>query len=191
MKLGIKNAEDLVKEGNSVARGIICMLAYQLFSYDEKSGYDFIGILPERRKNPERITRESVLNWGRMILGSNADGKKIFFKSVTMDDMTGKTLKVNLPFNDYAHLKAPHNMIRMELRRMEKRDLFKLVEHPNMRWCNIGSRECAFFIQYKGLGFCVTELQGRGCSPGLELGERVGNKGVSRSLSISGEILLR
>ena len=44
------------------------MLAYELFSYDEKNGYNFIGILPERRKNAERITKESVINWGRTIL---------------------------------------------------------------------------------------------------------------------------
>jgi len=77
------------------------MEAYELFSYDEENGYEFIGILPERRKNPERITKESVLNWGRMILGDNADGKKIFFKSVRIDDITGKTFKVNLSFKDY------------------------------------------------------------------------------------------
>jgi hypothetical protein len=77
------------------------MEAYELFSYDEENGYEFIGILPERRKNPERITKESVLNWGRMILGDNADGKKIFFKSVRIDDITGKTFEVNLSFKDY------------------------------------------------------------------------------------------
>jgi hypothetical protein len=77
------------------------MEAYELFSYDEENGYEFIGILPERRKNPERITKESVLNWGRMILGDNADGKKIFFKSVRIDDIIGKTFKVNLSFKDY------------------------------------------------------------------------------------------
>jgi len=91
---------ELVKEVNSITRGIIRMLAYELFSYDEKNGYNFIGILPERRRNPKRITKESVLNWGRMILGSNADGKKIFFKSVTIDDITGKTFEANLPFYD-------------------------------------------------------------------------------------------
>ena len=69
------------------------MEAYELFSYDEENGYEFIGILPERRKNPERITKESVLNWGRMILGDNADGKKIFFKSVRIDDIIGKTIR--------------------------------------------------------------------------------------------------
>jgi len=69
------------------------MEAYELFSYDEENGYEFIGILPERRKNPERRTKESVLNWGRMILGDNADGKKIFFKSVRIDDIIGKTIR--------------------------------------------------------------------------------------------------
>jgi hypothetical protein len=76
------------------------MLAYQLFSYDEKNGYNFIGILPEKRMNQKRITKESVLNWGRTILGSNADGKKIIFKSVTIDDITGKTFTANLCFSD-------------------------------------------------------------------------------------------
>jgi hypothetical protein len=76
------------------------MVAYELFSYDEKNGYSFIGILPERRRDSKRITKESVLNWGRMILGSNADGKKIFFNSVTIDDITGKTFEANLPFTD-------------------------------------------------------------------------------------------
>ncbi len=77
------------------------MVAYELFSYDKKSGYNFIGILPERRKDPKRITKESVLNWGRMVIGSNTRDKKIFFKSVTIDDITGETLEANSSFNDY------------------------------------------------------------------------------------------
>ena len=77
------------------------MVAYQLFSYDKKNGSNFIGILPERRRDPKRITKESILNWGRMILGSNADGKEIFFKTVTIRDITGKTFKTQLPFYDY------------------------------------------------------------------------------------------
>ena len=76
------------------------MVAYELFSYDKENGHNFIGILLERRRNPKRITKESVLNWGRMILGSNTDGKKIFFKSVIIDDITGKTFEANLPFYD-------------------------------------------------------------------------------------------
>ena len=78
------------------------MVAYELFSYDEKNGYNFIGILPERRKDPKRITKESVLNWGRMVIGSsNPRDKKIFFKTVTVNDITGETLEANLSFRDH------------------------------------------------------------------------------------------
>jgi len=77
------------------------MVACELFSYDGKNGYEFIGILPERRKDPKRITKELVLNWGRMILGNNTDGKKIFFKCMTIDDISGETFEVNSPFNNY------------------------------------------------------------------------------------------
>jgi len=32
-----------------------------------------IGILPERRKNQERITQETIMNWGKKILADNVD----------------------------------------------------------------------------------------------------------------------
>jgi len=45
------------------------MVAYE-FYWREKKGRDhLIGILPERRKNLKRITHESVMNWGRKVLG--------------------------------------------------------------------------------------------------------------------------
>jgi hypothetical protein len=44
----------------------------------------FIRILPERRKNLERITRESVLNWGWKIIGDNSEVKDIYFVKVDM-----------------------------------------------------------------------------------------------------------
>jgi hypothetical protein len=49
--------EQEVKEANSGDRGFIYVVAYELLSYDEKHGYEFIGILPERRKDPKRIHR--------------------------------------------------------------------------------------------------------------------------------------
>jgi len=67
------------------------MISYELFSFDEKNGYEFIGILPERRKDPKRITDESVMNWGRMVLGDRSEGKKILFNRVAMEDVTGVT----------------------------------------------------------------------------------------------------
>ena len=77
------------------------MVAYEFFSYDEKNGYELIGILPERRNDPNRITEESVLNWGRMILGDNPDGKQIFFKCTTIDDVSDETCEANSPLNNY------------------------------------------------------------------------------------------
>jgi len=62
------------------------MIAYELFLSNGKDGYEVIGILPERRRKSERITQESVLNWGKKILGSNADGKHIYFVRKILPD---------------------------------------------------------------------------------------------------------
>ena len=43
-----------------------------------------IGILPERRKDPLIITQESILNWGRMVIGDNSDVNNIYFVRVEM-----------------------------------------------------------------------------------------------------------
>jgi hypothetical protein len=77
------------------------MVAYELFSFDEKNGYEFIGILPERRKDPKRITNESVVNWGKMVLGNDSYGKKIFFNRVAMEDVTGRTFEASPFFKEY------------------------------------------------------------------------------------------
>ena len=74
-----------------MVRGSTHMISYELFSFDEKDGYEFIGILPERRKDPKRITDESVVNWGRMVLGDRSEGKKILFNRVAMEEVTGRT----------------------------------------------------------------------------------------------------
>jgi len=74
------------------------MLAYELYSFDKKKGYELIGVLPERRRDPARITRHSVMNWGRVLLGDNADDRSVFFKRLTIDNLTGRILWVNLDF---------------------------------------------------------------------------------------------
>jgi len=60
------------------------MRAYEFYYRDEKGKEHFIGILPERRKNPERITKESVLNWGGKVMGDNpeVDIKDIYYVTV-------------------------------------------------------------------------------------------------------------
>jgi hypothetical protein len=58
------------------------MIAYQFYCRDEKEKTHFIGILPERRKNPDRITPESILNWGRKVIGDRSTLNDIYFVQV-------------------------------------------------------------------------------------------------------------
>ncbi len=51
------------------------MVAYEFYWCDEKAKEHCIGILPERRKIPERITQESILNWGWMVVGDNSENE--------------------------------------------------------------------------------------------------------------------
>jgi len=62
------------------------MVAYEFYWLDETGGYQIIGVLPERRKSPERITQESILNWGEKIFGKDFDTKDIFFIQVAIDE---------------------------------------------------------------------------------------------------------
>ena len=60
----------------------IRMMAYEFYWKDNDGKSHFIGSLPERRKNPERVTRESVMNWGKMIVGDRGETQNIFFVAV-------------------------------------------------------------------------------------------------------------
>ena len=60
------------------------MVAYEIYWSDETGKEYFVGILPERRKDPGRITKESVLNWGRKVIGDHIEVKDIFFTQVEM-----------------------------------------------------------------------------------------------------------
>ena len=85
---------------NELANGSVGhMLVYEVYAFDKKKGYELIGILPERRRTPARITRRSVMNWGRVLLGSNAGNRSVFFKRLIIDNFTGRILWVNLDFN--------------------------------------------------------------------------------------------
>ncbi len=68
------------------------MLAYELYTFNKNKGYELIGVLPERRKDPVRITEASVKNWGKTLLGNHKDSGTMFFKRVAIDELTGKIL---------------------------------------------------------------------------------------------------
>ena len=52
-----------------------------------------IGIPPKGRKNPKRITRESIMNWGKTVLGKNVNLNEIFFVKVRIDTKPCKISK--------------------------------------------------------------------------------------------------
>jgi hypothetical protein len=68
------------------------MLVYELYTFDSEKGYELIGFLPERRKNLTRITKESVIRWGKMLLGEGVDCTKIFFKPIAMESLVDAIL---------------------------------------------------------------------------------------------------
>jgi hypothetical protein len=60
------------------------MIIYEFYWRDEAGRDFFVGTLKERRKNSERITEESILNWGRKSLHHDTeDGDFYFYISET------------------------------------------------------------------------------------------------------------
>jgi len=58
------------------------MVAYEFYWREATGEEHLLGILPERRKNPQRITKESVLNWGWKVVGDQPDINSIYFVQV-------------------------------------------------------------------------------------------------------------
>ena len=68
------------------------MIAYAFYWLEEIDKVHFVGLLLERRKNPERITQESISNFARTILGNEADVDDLFFLEMELDESTGQIL---------------------------------------------------------------------------------------------------
>jgi len=62
------------------------MIAYEFYRRDRKGENHFIWLLPERRKDAERITQESIINWGRKAVVDNTEVRDIFFIRVEIDE---------------------------------------------------------------------------------------------------------
>ena len=60
------------------------MVAYEFYFRDEGGREHLIGILPERRRKPVRITKDAILRWGRNRIGDHADIKDIHFVPLKM-----------------------------------------------------------------------------------------------------------
>ena len=69
------------------------MVAYEFYWLDSTGGYQIVGVLPERRKDPKRSTQESIMNWGKKFFSKDSKTKDIFFIRVTIDDHTGQIFR--------------------------------------------------------------------------------------------------
>ena len=69
------------------------MIAYEFYCLDLKKQYELIGVLPERRKNPARITQKSVMNWVVKYFGNKLGITEIFCIEVTIDEDTGRIFR--------------------------------------------------------------------------------------------------
>jgi len=65
------------------------MIAYEFYLCDPVKGYELLGVLPERRKKPERITQKSVMGWVEKVFGNDLSTKDIHFIQVTINEYTG------------------------------------------------------------------------------------------------------
>ncbi len=74
------------------------MEAYEFYLRDPIKGLQFIGLLPERRKNSASITKESIMNWGEKYFGNTLSTRDIFFIQVTINENTGRDLQP-IPFS--------------------------------------------------------------------------------------------
>ena len=61
------------------------MVVYKFYLRDAIKGDVFLGSLPERRINLQRITGESIINWGRRYCGKNRKDGDIFFTKTVLE----------------------------------------------------------------------------------------------------------
>ena len=62
------------------------MVAYKFYLRNSIKCFELIGLLPERRITPERVTDESIINWGRKYFGKNVKDKDIFLIESVLED---------------------------------------------------------------------------------------------------------
>jgi hypothetical protein len=56
------------------------MVTYEFYLNDDDiKEFHLLGILYERRKDPVRISYQSIMNWGKLIVGDYVDINNIYF----------------------------------------------------------------------------------------------------------------
>jgi hypothetical protein len=58
------------------------MIAYEFYWHGEAEGSHQVGVLPQRRTDPQRITKELIMNWGKSVVGDDLEAEKLSFTQV-------------------------------------------------------------------------------------------------------------
>ncbi len=61
-------------------------MAYQLYLWNAVKGFELVGVFPERRRNQERITDQSIANWAKVKFGKDMKAEDIFLVKVELEE---------------------------------------------------------------------------------------------------------
>jgi len=73
------------------------MIAYEYYCRNDMRGYELLGVLPERRKDIDRVTTKSIIGFGKKFWGDNVDMNNILFIRISIDEMTGEISRPKPP----------------------------------------------------------------------------------------------
>jgi len=58
------------------------MVVYEFYRRMPGGDDKLIGVLPERRKDPERITHQSIMNWAKLLVPEKVFEDRVYFVRV-------------------------------------------------------------------------------------------------------------
>jgi hypothetical protein len=61
------------------------MIAYEYYKYDPGKGYELLGSVSERRNDPERISRKSIMELFEKIFGDAFNPQEMAFIPVKIE----------------------------------------------------------------------------------------------------------
>jgi hypothetical protein len=73
------------------------MVAYEYYCRNDMRGYELLGVLPERRKDVDRVTPKSIIGLGKKFWGDNVEMDNILFIRISIDKMTGEISRPKPP----------------------------------------------------------------------------------------------
>ncbi len=68
-----------MEQREPIKRGEPKMVVYEFYRKNPGGDDRLIGVLPERRKEKERITHQSIMNWAKMLVPEHIFSDKVYF----------------------------------------------------------------------------------------------------------------